>query len=62
MAAFYNVIFVPMRSVFQSIHWDFQYTWYGLDATCDVVYIMDILVGARTGEIHAFLIEKDFED
>ena len=50
-AILYNLIIIIARSVFWKLQEDYLYTWLVLDYVCDVIYVMDIFVQLRTGEL-----------
>ena len=50
LAVFYNVIIIIARSVFHQLQDNYLSVYLVLDYCCDAVYILDMLIKARTGE------------
>nr|CAH8848918.1 unnamed protein product [Trichobilharzia regenti] len=57
----YNAIVLPMRSAFTQFHELSPVTWLSLDYCIDVVYMIDIFVGSRTGYLEEGLLVRDKE-
>ncbi|XP_003740047.1 cyclic nucleotide-gated cation channel alpha-3 [Galendromus occidentalis] len=59
LAVLYNTLFIIGRAVF----WELQNTspglWFALDYLCDLVYILDMCLRARTGYLEQGLLVKD---
>ncbi|KAF8783417.1 Cyclic nucleotide-gated cation channel subunit like protein [Argiope bruennichi] len=51
LAIFYNVIIIIGRSVFWELQNLCPNLWYFMDYLCDIIYIVDIAVHCRTGDV-----------
>ena len=49
-AVLYNWIFIIARASFRDLHERYLAAWFILDYTCDIVYILDMVVQFRTGK------------
>ncbi|XP_063239670.1 cyclic nucleotide-gated cation channel subunit A isoform X2 [Bacillus rossius redtenbacheri] len=59
LAVLYNLVFVIGRSVFWELNNATPGLWLGLDYTCDVIYLLDILIHAHEGYLDQGLMETD---
>lgn len=59
LAVLYNVLLIIGRSVFWRLQNACPMVWFFLDYTCDLLYIVDMLVNARTGYLEQGLIVRD---
>lgn len=46
----YNLVMIIARSVFWKLNNSYPWLWFFIDYLCDLVYIMDMVVNARTGK------------
>lgn len=51
VAVLYNMITVIMRAVFNDLQIAFFAVWTSLDYLCDLIYIIDMIVKFRTGQL-----------
>lgn len=54
IAVLYNLIFIIGRSTFWELQNSIPYTWFGLDYSADIIYIMDTIVHAHEGSRKVF--------
>jgi len=47
----YNVIFIISRSVFLELQENYLAVWLTLDYLSDTIYLMDMFVSSRTGQL-----------
>ncbi|KAI1294767.1 Cyclic nucleotide-gated cation channel subunit A [Halotydeus destructor] len=59
MAVLYNVLMIIGRSVFWKLQNSCPRVWFAIDYMCDLLYIMDIVVNARTGYLEQGLLVRD---
>ena len=50
-AVMYNLIFIIARAVFWKLQEDYLAFWIVMDYLADIVYLMDMFVRVRTGEL-----------
>ncbi|XP_033610303.1 cyclic nucleotide-gated cation channel subunit A isoform X2 [Cryptotermes secundus] len=59
VAVLYNFVFVIGRAVFWELNNAAPALWWILDYTCDIIYLLDILVHAHEGYLEQGLLERD---
>ncbi|RWS23450.1 cyclic nucleotide-gated cation channel alpha-3-like protein, partial [Leptotrombidium deliense] len=59
IAVLYNLLVIIGRSVFWNLHNIWPNAWFVLDYICDTLYVIDIIVQARTGYLEQGLIVLD---
>ncbi|OQR72895.1 cyclic nucleotide-gated cation channel-like [Tropilaelaps mercedesae] len=59
LAVLYNTLFIIGRSVFWELQNASAGLWFGLDYVCDAIYILDMVVRARTSYLEQGLLVKD---
>jgi len=47
----YNLVMIIARSVFWKLNNSLFWLWFMIDYLCDLIYVMDMVVNARTGLI-----------
>ena len=52
MAVLYNVYLIIARATFVELQEKYSTVWFVLDYICDFVYIVDIIVQFRTGNVY----------
>jgi cyclic nucleotide gated channel len=50
VAVLYNFVFVIGRAVFWELNNAVPALWWTLDYTCDIIYLLDILIHAHEGK------------
>ncbi|XP_076365887.1 cyclic nucleotide-gated channel alpha-3-like isoform X1 [Tachypleus tridentatus] len=58
-AVLYNTLFIISRSVFWELQNYAPILWYVVDYLCDVIYIIDMMIQARTGYLEQGLLVRD---
>ncbi|KAI6657493.1 Cyclic nucleotide-gated channel photoreceptor [Oopsacas minuta] len=61
MVAAYNLIFIPIRSVFPYFEERYRYYWYFVDYLADLYYVIDIIVQMRTSYLEEGCLEYNWK-
>lgn len=49
LATTYNLVLIPLRSVWYEETVGMLHIWFGFDYTCDIIYLIDMFMQSRTG-------------
>lgn len=60
IAVLYNIIFIIARATFVEMQLNYVTLWFTLDCCSDFLYILDMVVSAKTGYLEEGLLVRDF--